>query len=513
MSRLRRLFRRRTGRRFRVAMLRIAQESNALSPRLTELEDFGIDMGPAELLDATSPTGVEAPGFLKNAELSGFRQAVAAHDANVEVVPLFGLWAVPAGPLSAAATEAIRQRLCEAVAAAGPLDGVFISLHGAMVGEGGTAPEELFLADLRELVGPDVPIAATIDLHAQLTQAFVQPLDILCAYRTNPHRDQARTGRRAGEMLLDTLVGRLRPTLAWRSLPMALGGGNTLDFASPMRSIFRWMSRVERDPAVRYVSLCMVHMWLDDPHAGWSTVVVTHDDQAKAEALADQLADQAWAVRDQLPPELPSAEEAVAQARKARLARRLGTVCISDASDMVGAGAPGDNTQLLKALLTHGRGLRAYAPMRDDDVVDAVWEHPPGARVQVTLGGRHEHSPALPVAAVVRSHHDTESFGRVVVLTIDDLELVVTSAPPLAMKPSFYRDVGLHPSRADIVVVKSLFPFRLYFLLQNRKTIYAKTRGATDFDALWRTEFAVPTSPKEAVVHWRPTDRARRAAP
>jgi len=508
---IRRLFRRgrrrADGRKPRVAMLRIAQESNALTPRLTEIDDFAIDMRGAELMAATSPDGMEAPGFLKNAELSGFRRAV---DGQVEVVPLFSMWAVPAGPLSNAATEAIRQRLRDAIVAAGPVDAVFLSLHGAMVGEGGSAPESLFLADLRELVGPDVLIAATIDLHAHLTPSFMEPLDLLAAYRTNPHRDHATTGRRCGEMLLDALTGRMRPTMAWRSLPMALGGGTTMDFLPPMRSVFRWMKKVERDPSVRYVSLCMVHMWLESPDAGWATVVVTDDDQAKAERLADELADRAWAVRHQLPPDIPAAEEAIAQARRARLRRRLGTICISDASDMVGAGAPGDNTQLLQALLEHGRGLTVYAPIRDEQVVREVWNHPPGSQVSVTLGGSHDHSPPLPVAGRVRHKATTDNFGDVVVLTIDHLELVVTSGPPLAMKPSFYRDVGLRPSRADICVVKSLFPFRLYFLLHNRKTIYAKTRGATDFDAIWRQQFEVPTHPKDAVAHWRPTDRARR---
>jgi len=512
---IRRLLRRRTppaaGDRLRVGMLRIAQESNALTPRLTEVSDFTIDMAGSELMHATSPDGMEAPGFLKNAELSGFRQAVAAKgDGRIEVVPLFGMWAVPAGPLSTAATQQIRDRLREVVAAAGPLDAVFVSVHGAMVGEGGSAPEDHFLADLRDLIGPEALIAVTIDLHAHVTAAFVEPLDILAAYRTNPHRDHATTGRRCGEMLVDALLGRMKPTLAWRSLPMALGGGNTLDFAPPMRQIFRWMKKVEKDPSVRYVSLCMVHMWLESPDAGWATVVVTDDDQEKAEALAEELADRAWAVRHQLPPELPSAEDAIAEARKARLARKLGTICMSDASDMVGAGAPGDNTQLLKALLEQGQGLKVYAPIRDESVVEELWGRPPGSPVEVTLGGSHENSPPLPVRGTLRHQAETHNFGRLVVLTVDHVEIVVTSGPPLAMKPSFYRDVGLRPSKADICVVKSLFPFRLYFVLHNRKTIYAKTRGATDFDAIWRQSFEVPTHPKDSVAHWRPTDRARR---
>ncbi len=97
-------------------------------------------------------------------------------------------------------------------------------------------------------------------------------------------------------------------------------------------------------------------------------------------------------------------------------------------------------------------------------------------------------------------------------LDLGHVKLVVHSEAPLAMKPSFYGDVGLQPWRADICVVKSLFPFRMYFALHNRKTIYARTRGATDFDAVRRCEFDLPTHPKDEVAHWRPTDRIRRLA-
>ncbi len=127
-------------------------------------------------------------------------------------------------------------------------------------------------------------------------------------------------------------------------------------------------------------------MWLDAGDLGWATCVVTDDDQPKAEQLADELADLAWSVRHSLPPELPEAEQAIAQARGARVRRRLGTVCMSDASDMVGAGAPGDNTRLLAALLEHAGGLLTYAPMRDGRVVDDLWEHPLGSPISVTLG-------------------------------------------------------------------------------------------------------------------------------
>lgn len=494
----------------RIGMLRIAQESNAMSPTLSELEVFGHDRVGDDLMEGTSASGHEVEGFMKNAELSGFRKA-AAERANVEVVPLFSAWAFPAGPLSAKALEGFRVRVREALEAAGPLDGLFLSLHGAMVGEGNTRPESILLEDIREIIGPDVPIGASLDLHAHITPDFLAPLTVVGAYRTNPHRDHAKTGYRVGQMLLDVVDGTLAPTVAWRHLPMVMGGGTTIDFVAPMRQIFQRMKAMEKDPAVRYVSLCMCHLWLDSPDLGWATVVVTHDDQAKAERLAEELADRAWAVRHALPPEFPDPLTAIEQARKARVRRKLGTVCLADASDMVGTGAPGDNTAVIRALLEHGADLSSLTAIRDTVTAQSLWDQPEGSTVEVSVGGRHEvSSPELQVSGRVFSKHEGLAFGKRVTLDLGSMKLVVCEKPPLVARPSFYREMGLHPSRADITLVKVIFPFRLFFALQNRLTIYTTTRGASDFDAALRVDFDLPTHPKDPVRAWRPADRQRR---
>ncbi|RME29434.1 MAG: M81 family peptidase [Deltaproteobacteria bacterium] len=506
-----------TSGRLRIGLLRFAQESNALSPVRTEVEDFRrthLRTGE-DLLQAVGPRGVEAPGFLAHAELSGFARAARRIAGDgIELVPLMSAWAVPGGPLSRAAQAWFCAEVDRLLGEAGRLDAVFISLHGAMRGEGGTAPEADILALLRRRLGSEVVLAATVDLHAHLTPALVEPLSVLVAYRTNPHRDHARAGARAAEILVPALLGQLRPTMTWRSLPMVLGGGTTIDFLPTMRPVFRRMRRMERDPRVLSVSLCMCHIWSDAPDLGWGVVAITDDDAALADALADELADAAWALRHRLPPELPDAAEALQRARAARWRRRFGTVCISDASDMVGAGAAGESTRLLSHLLAEGQGLRILAPIRDAAAVAALWDLPDGSEVAVTLGGRLDpDNPPLPVQGRLRRKRADTAFGRCLLLDLDHVQLVVTEGPPLAMKPSFYRDMGLRPWFADICVVKSLFPFRLYFLWHNRLTIYARTRGQTDFDVAWRMQFDGPVHPKDPVDDWRPADRRRRALP
>ena len=498
----------------RVAFARIAQESNALSPVLTTLDDFRSThfLEGARLERACGRLGYEARGFIRNAELSGFLDAVRAVDEPIEAVPLFSAWAIPGGPLSRECFATLRDKLLYGLRAAAPLDGLFLSMHGAMNTEDDSDPEGTLLNLARDLLGPDVPIAVSLDLHANLTGPKVEAATVLASYRTNPHRDQARTGRRAGRMLLDTMAGRVRPTTAWRSLPLLLGGGRTLDFLSPMRAVFRRMREMEADPRVLDCSLNMCHPWNDHPDLGWSTYVVTDGDAALAESLADELADMAWGVRREQAPPFASPSEAIERARQARFARATGAVCFCDASDVVPAGAPGDNTRLLAALLAEGTGLLSYVPLRDPQAVAALWHRSPGDTVSIPVGGTLDPARGRPLEVQGRlaGTFTVHGFDRIAVLDLEHVQLVITEGPALVMKPAFYRDVGLDPWRADIMVVKSFFPWLLYFLPYNRLPIFVRTEGVTDLDAAFSLNFADAMYPRDAVDDWRPADGRRR---
>jgi microcystin degradation protein MlrC len=493
------------------AFARICQESNCLSPVPTTLADFETAHylhGPA-LLDAAGPGAREVPGYFRNAELSGF--VAAARAAAVEPVPVLSAWASSGGKLTEECFATLEERLIEGIRAAGAVDGVFLALHGAMGVDGVRDPETRLLLAARA-AARGVPVVTTHDLHGNLTQARVDAADAIVAYGTNPHRDHARVGRRAGDILIGMARGELRPTSAWRSLPMILGGGKTIDFLPPVRPLFRRMRRLERRHQVLAASTFMVHPWNDDPGLGWSTLVVTDGDPAAADAFADQLAELCWSVRHQQPPRFRSPSEAITEARSARLRRRLGVVTMADASDVVTAGAPGDSTHLLRALIEEGDGLLAYAAVRDPVAVAGLWSGAPGTSVSLEVGGRldPDSSPPLPVTGTLVSKHDRPGFGRTAVLAIGDVRLVVTDGPAMVMRPSFYREVGLSPWKADIIMVKNFFPFLLFFLPMNRKTIFVRTRGATDFDAAFRLAFDGPVHPRDAIDDWRERDRLRR---
>lgn len=488
----------------RIAYGRIAQETNAITALTSGVADFRRThfLEGGALSDACRRRTFEAPGLLRNGELSGFVQSLR-RERDVVLVPLFSAWAIPGGPLTAEARAWFTARLTQALHDAGPLDAVYLSMHGAMSAEDTDDPEGAWLALVKQITGAHV--AVSFDLHAQLTPAKVQSAEVLVGYHTNPHRDHAGTGRRAARALLATLRG-AQPTTTWRSLPMVLGGGTTLDFLQPMRPIFRRMRQMERMRGVLSVSLFQAHIWHDAPDLGWSTHVTTDGDPDLADRLATELADACWRVRDQLPPAFPDPTQAIAMARQARLARRLGTICMSDASDLVGAGAPGSSTHLLRALLTQATDLLSYVPLRDPDAVAALWTTPLGAPVQMAVGGTLDPTSGQPVwvTGTLRARKDIPGIGPTVALDLGHVQLVITDGPPLAMKPSFYRTLGLLPLQADVCVVKSLFPFRLYFALHNRLTIYVRTQGPTDFDVWRRATYARPVHPRDTVTSWRP---------
>ena len=499
----------------RIAFARIAQESNSLSPVPTELPDFERSHyleGDALLAAATK--GPEVAGFFKRAELGGFMQAVAARKAEVEPVALLSAWASSGGPLSKECFETLEGRLVEQLRAAGRVDGMYLCLHGAMGVHGVADPESRLLRSVRSVLG-GAPLVISHDLHANVTQARIAACDALVAYQTNPHRDHAKIGKKAGAIAIGTVLGELKPVMAWRTLPMILGGGNTIDFLRPMRAVFKRMHKAESAREVLAASTLMVHPWNDDPALGWSTVTVADKDHAAAERLAEELAEMCWERRHQQPPAFPGASEAIAKARAARVRRKLGCVMMSDASDVVTAGAPGDSTHLLRALLAEARGLVTYAAIRDPQAIAALWSRAEGERVELSIGGTLDpsRSPPLPVAGTLVSKHERHGFLKTCVLAVEHLRIVITEGPAMVMRPSFYTEVGLSPWKADIVVVKNFFPFLLFFLPYNRKTIFVRTHGTTDFDAAFQLSFDGPMHPRDPVADWHERDAQRRTPP
>jgi len=499
----------------RIAFARIAQETNALSPVTTTLHYFeSSHYLEGDALLAAVTAGHEVSGLYRRVELAGFVAAARERRHEIEPVPILSAWSPSSGPVSAECFETLEDRLLEGVRRAhraSPLAGMYLCLHGAMGVHGLADPESRLLHGVRAILG-GAPLVVSHDLHGNLTRARVEAADAIVAYQTNPHRDHARTGHKAGRIVIGAVLGELRPAMAWRTLPMILGGGTTIDFLAPMRAVFRRMRHAEHRGEALAAATLMVHPWAGDPNLGWSTVAVTDGDLAAADRLADELAELCWERRHEQPPVFPTASEAIASARAAWFRRKFGCVTMADASDVVTAGAPGDSTHLVRALLAEATGLVTYCAVRDPQAIAALWDRAAGDHVALPIGGTLDpaNSPPLPVEGTIVSKHDRRGFGRTVVLSVQHLRIVVIEGPAMVMRPAYYTEVGLSIWKADIVVVKNYFPFLAFFLPYNRKTLFVRTRGATDFDAAFQLTFDGPMHPRDAVDDWRERDRQRR---
>jgi microcystin degradation protein MlrC len=502
----------RGGRPLRIAYGRIFHEANAFSPLVTTREDFErmhYVAGEA-LAKVTKLSGSELVGYLPHAELTGFVQA-ARLAGGVTTLPLVSALAVPGGPIVRASFESIVDDLMKRLEDAGPVDGVYLALHGSMEVAGlDEAPETYILRRVRAIVAKTAMVAVSYDLHANLTSGTIDQVDILIGYRTNPHWDLAPSGFRAGNRLIRALRGQVRPVQAWRKLPIVLGGGMTIDFLPPMRRVFRFVRQMEKDPRVLSASVFMVHPYTSAENLGWSVHVCTDGDETLAANLVDELADRVWAQRDVKLPPMRTAAKAIEEVARTAW-RHLGPVSLVDVDDIVGAGAPGGNTRIVRALLASKRGLIAYVPVHDPAAVEAAWDTVVGEPVSLVLRGTPGYDqPEVPLGGIVAAKMLTD-FGRVVRIDIGTVHVVVAERPPLPIHPKFWRALGLSPRKADLIVQKNFFHYRIFYAFRSFRHLPVVTGGATSLDAVRERAQAATSRRGFDTAEWRRADPSLRA--
>ena len=448
----------------RIAIGQIWHETNTFSPHLTGLPDFergGLFLGDAVL------TEMRGMG-----EVGGFLEAIEQSGREVELVPILRAWAMPGGRLTDEAFRWLFERLITGLTDAGPLDAVLLALHGASAAEGVDDVEGHLLEAARVVVGTSVPVVVSLDHHANVTERMVAAADAIVGYQTEPH-DPFETGVRAANLLLAQLGGEVRACTAWRKIPM-LAPVDTGDSSQwPMRAWYDLARELERRPGVLSASYFPVVPWLDVAELGWSAVVVTDDDPDLAARLAGELADRAWQLRAEfwklkrIPP-----AEAVARA----IASPSGPVIICDSSDSVLSGAPGDGTCVLSAILENPRAGTALVSLVDPLAVGEALALGVGSQITTTVGGRLDPLFGVPLKITGRvaaiSEHGLRSrigewgfadAGRSVLLEVGSVRLLVSEfRGDGGTSPASYRSLGVEPSDAQIIVVKTYFHFREY---------------------------------------------------
>jgi len=427
----------------RIAIGGFKHETNTFSSIYTEYGDFEFVRG-MDILEG------------------GLRQPW--RDENVGIFPTFVSEALPSGLVRRAGYERLKKELLQELRATLPVDGIYLDLHGAMeVEEIGDAEGDLVSA-ASALVGSDVLISVSLDLHGNISPALVDHAHILTAFRTAPHRDREETRQRALALLVRALREHLQPVSVLIKPPLLLAGESAVTDVEPAKSLYARLAEIDHGPGIMNASFLVGCAWTDSPYTGVSVIVVAEGDRGLAQQQAATVAREVWARRREFGFNVESAsvDEAIQKAMNAPER----PVFISDSGDNVTAGAAGDIPLMVERLLALSARDALVAGLADPEAVRRCAAAGVGAEVRLSIGGKLDPINGKPLAVTGRVEHlsraPNEGSGEptMAVVRVGGVTIL------LAVDRRFFTDratiaaAGVDPMQQKIVVVKQgyLFP-------------------------------------------------------
>ena len=471
----------------RVFLAALVHETNSFSPLPTTLRSFaegGLHHRPGDEL--TFERARQSPGY-------GDALRVMT-DAGDDIVAGTCAWAQPSGVVSRGVYEGLRDEVLEELRRAGPVDAVFLFLHGAMVAEGYPDCEGDLLSRVRPIVGDKVPVGVLLDLHGNVSDAMVQSGAIMVACKEYPHTDYLFRVRELRSILEAVVRGGVMPQTFMRQVPMVAPLGTT---ENPMHDFVRRLEACEGTGGILSVSAMHGFAWSDTPDMG-ASILVVHEGRnpavaARAESLADSLAAELFRIRasgstNRLP--LAAAlDEAFA------LMSGLGPVVLADSSDNPGGGAACDSTFVLRALLDRGATNVALGMIWDPQAVLIAADAGVGARIPMRIGGKvgPQSGEPLDVLAEVTAVRDDaqqadiggsggDPLGLAVAVRVAGIEIVLNSIRHQTFSPDCFTQLGIELGSKSLVVVKSSQHFRTGFDPIAAATVYCDAPGSLHLD-------------------------------
>ena len=448
----------------RIAVGQISSESDHFVSLPCELDFFrqtGFVLEGDSVLELRGTSG----------EVAGMLAVLEAED-EVEVVPLLAARANSAGPLSAACYGRLRGGLLETLRRALPVDGVLLSHHGSMAAADEDDPEGDIAAEVRRMVGPDVPIAMTLDLHGNVTRRMVEAADVIVGYEQYPHHDVAETGSRAARLLLRTIRREILPAMASAKLPMLLTAFHgATEGDGPFARMMRRAKQLEDRPGILSTSMFLVGSYIDMPEMGSGALVISDGDPETSARECRRLAAEFWEMRGDFEVKTYSVAEAVARGR----AIAGGPVLLLDSADTTGGGAAGDGAGLIRGLLAVGVEEPSLAMVVDPESAAICATAGCGQSVTLSLG--HKLDPQwgkpVPVTGVVPRVFEgrfvysggvlggrSATMGPSAVFDVGNLSILIASYATYDWADEQYRCAGLDPRQAKFVGVKNMMNFR-----------------------------------------------------
>ncbi|MFD0960333.1 M81 family metallopeptidase [Paenibacillus chungangensis] len=484
----------------------ISQESNTFSPSPSTMENF---------YNQLYVQGSELESMNVANEINGFYQA--AKEEGVNCIPTVFGHAVSSGTFKKDALQQLKGIVEDHLRKADNYDGVYFAFHGAMVAEGCDDVEGELLGVIRNVIGDDVPLVISLDLHANVTSRMVEQVNGLIGFRTFPHIDFIETGSRAAKLLFSIIRQQVVPSIAMVKVPMIVPAENGGTLRGPFAELWREAEKGELSGCSLASSLFPVQPWLDIQEMGFAAVVVGPD-ELSAQREAARLADLAWQLREQFDVRLYSVEEVAEIA----LTEKSGQpIIMSDSADSPGAGSTGDSNAVLKQLLSMGMEdkLTCLITMVDAPAVARAIEAGVGSDALLSLGysvhvGGGE---PLQVKGTVRrigdgkfrfgqgyAENTTGDMGRCVVFQIGTITVLLSEKPTFTGDPAMYRSMGLEPLAYDIVMVKSANQFRAEYEKLSDHIYILDTPGSSTANLLSLTYHRIerPMYPFDQTFQW-----------
>ncbi len=470
----------------RVATLGLHHESNTFAPVPASLEQF-LASGPDE------GDGLIAKYAESQATLAGFIEAAAAAP-DVDLVPLVFFDLNPMGTITAEALDTIITRLLAELDDGGPWDAVLLALHGAAASEVHRDADGELLERVRALVGADVPIGITYDMHANVSARMVDFATVVNIYMTNPHLDPRLRARQCADLIFRVARGEIHPVMALEKPPLAVNILRQGTSDSPMKELMALAAEAATRPGVLSISIAEGFPYADVEEMGMAFLAVTDDDAELAGKIARELASAAWEVRTELEGDGVAIDQALRHAARSE----AHPIVLLDVGDNVGGGSPGDSTHVLAAAQRLGVG-GLFHSLCDPASVSACADAGVGATVELEVGAQTDdlHGDPVAIRGIVQMLDDGkfEDSGpthggfrfydagpRALVHTDDDHMVLLTSRPRGNTSRQELVSAGLDPLTQPIIVAKGVHSPRATYEPIAAEMIRLNTPGCTSAD-------------------------------
>jgi len=470
----------------KLALLGISHETNTFSEVPADYHAFNI-WRDSEIIDQYSESQATNAGFLQMSQ-----------DLDVEVVPLVFAITGPIGTITSEAFEKLSEELLISLSGQGSWDGILLSLHGAAVSEEYPDADGEITERVRNLVGPDVVIGVSVDMHANISQKMVENSDVVTVYRTNPHLDAKVRAFECAGMVVQTIRGEIKPVMWLETPPVVINIVKQFTDEAPMKNVMDDLHTALSFPGIIHGSVAEGYPYADVEEMGMSFLCISDGDEEAAEKACKWIANRAWDQREEFVGDTPSPEEALVYANEHHSDPSDGPYVLMDVGDNIGAGSSADSTHILHA--AKKLGIKGYLQtLYDPDAASSCAASGVGSTVTLEVGGKTDsmHGDPVMVTGIVRTlfrgkfeddrptHGGFRYFdgGLTAVLDTDDEHtLVLTSLRCGNTSREQMYSVGISPERYRVVVAKGVVSPRPAYQPIASEVLLVNSPGVTTSD-------------------------------